>query len=182
MILARDGRHNDGLFAINQGVEDSRTPVAHDITLKAELFLQKAVKYLAILTGVRSIDSVVRAHYARHAGLDSICKRPEVKLVDSAVVSVLTDRLNTGPRSVGVRRGAVRERRVSLTLLLVEDKVLSTCLQADTLQPRDGLSHTNSGQIWVRGETLPVTSAECGPTERTRDRSQDNMSTLGLEF
>src|ERR1700733_4352214 len=110
-----------GLLAIkSRSREKCRTPVTHDITLKAELFLQKAIKYLAILTCVRSIDSVVRAHYACHAGLDSIRKRPEVKLVDSAVISVLTDRLDAGPRSVGVRRGAVRERWISLTLLLVE--------------------------------------------------------------
>jgi hypothetical protein len=73
---------------------------------ETELGLQDTVLSLAVLTGIRAVKSLVRAHERSSASLDSVGERPEVELVQGPVVhvgrdSLLHNSVESGIRGVG---------------------------------------------------------------------------------
>ena len=66
----------------------SRAPVGHYIALKSELVFEDAVQCLTVLTAVRAVDALVRAHDRRSVRFDSVLKGPGVYFVHCLIVDV----------------------------------------------------------------------------------------------
>lgn len=58
------------------------------LTLKAQLRLEQPIQRLAILTAVRVIDALIRAHNGRATRKNCILEWPKVKLVHRLVINV----------------------------------------------------------------------------------------------
>lgn len=70
-----------------------RAPVAHNETLEAKLRFQDIVQQLRVLTRIRIVGLVVRAHYSADPSAHGVGERPDVKLVEGLVVNVGRERL-----------------------------------------------------------------------------------------
>ena len=53
----------------------------------------------------------------------------------------------------------VAAHRVPVSFLLVADVVLCTGLDAGILHALNSVGHSDSGKVWVGGETLPVAAS-----------------------
>lgn len=89
----------------------SSVPVKKHKAIKRQLGLENAIHELAVLTSVCAVDAVVRAHDRSNTSSDAIDKGPEVVLMESLVIDV-------GGNSLDSEVGA------SESLLFVGDKVL----------------------------------------------------------
>jgi hypothetical protein len=92
-------------------------PITHDEAFESQLGLQPSVQRLTVLAPVRVIQPIVRAHDGSGTGAHSICKGPEINLVNRLVIDVA---------AAGGNRVVVGvDGRITVQLLLVSDVVLS---------------------------------------------------------
>lgn len=63
-------------------------PIRHDKTLKTQLVLQDSVLQPRVLTRMRVVDTVIRAHDSADTGLDRVLEGPQVDLVKCSVIDV----------------------------------------------------------------------------------------------
>jgi hypothetical protein len=89
----------------------SSIPVEKHESIKRQLGLENAVHKLAILASVCAVNAVVRAHDRGDTSSDAVDKGPEVVLVQSLVVDVGGNSLDS-------------EVRTSESLLFIGDKML----------------------------------------------------------
>jgi hypothetical protein len=82
-------------------------------SLEGKLVLEDAVHELAILTAVRIIDAVIRAHNGPDAGLDAIHERPKVVFMEGLVIYI-------GRLSLDTEVGP------TVRFLLIADEVLAS--------------------------------------------------------
>jgi len=75
---------------------------------------------------------------------------------------------------------SVRLGRLAEVLLLVTDEVLCASNDTSILDTVDVLSHSNTRQDRVRGETLPVTATLGTATKRTDNGAELHVDTLAV--
>lgn len=89
------------------------------IALETKLLFQQAILCFAVLTCIRAIDSVIRAHYRSNPGFHGILEWPKIQFVHGSVVEI------GGNGFDGLAVGA--DRRIPLGFLLVAD-VIYACV------------------------------------------------------
>lgn len=65
-----------------------RTPVRYDEALEAKVTLKETVEHSRVLASITSVDAIEGAHHGCRAGVDCVCKRPQVELVHGSVSNV----------------------------------------------------------------------------------------------
>src|SRR4051794_19579708 len=110
--------------------------------------------------------------------MNSIGKRPEVKLMHSSIIHVRRKSLLINLANIPI----LNKSRVSHDFLLITDEVLRSSLNTRILVSHDSLLHRNTGEVRIRRETLPVTTRVRRASKRTGDRAEEDVSTLGFEL
>lgn len=111
------------------------------------------VQQITVLTGLRIIDEIVAAHDGSHTSLDSICKGPNVELVQSLVIDVGRARLSD-VEAVISGLGDLAE-----VFLLIAHIVFGARLNTCTLDASDGVGEQLASEIGVRPEAFPIATA-----------------------
>lgn len=119
--------------------------------LEVKLLLENIVQESTVLACAGLVDTVVRAHDTSDTGLDGFSERPQLKLVEGAVVLV----------------GGVRLATTSTTvvLLLVQGEVLGAGNDTFGLDTENVLGGVDTGEEGVGTGAFPVTTTSSVPAQ-----------------
>lgn len=156
----------------------NRTPVRHNVALETKLGLEQTILSGRVLAAIGAVDALVAAHEGSGLGLDGVGEWPQVELVHGTVVEVRRQSSNIcvcGGTVLGVDG-------VTGSFLLVCNEVLCGSLNTSILVASDRLVHGDTSEVWIGGETLPVTASIGRASQGSGDRAESDVCTLGLEL